>query len=165
MTHTTLMQPHKAERPRPPDGMRYPTLVLAHTFGHEAAHLEGLLELAERLAWGNDQEVHSILSKLIVVIYPLANPDGREAAIRLWSQNPLGEDSPAAAHRAPTGYQAAHPGRQRLQHHPETATFRPRHPAPFEREQGGRHTDGRGAALGGHAGTRRTATRREPASC
>ncbi len=96
VTYTSLNQSTTAEPPTAPPDMRFPALVLAHTFGHEAAHLEGLLLLAERLAWQNDRDVTNILSKLIVVIYPLANPDGREAAIKRWSWNRLGDDGPNA---------------------------------------------------------------------
>lgn len=94
--HSTLSEWQQSERPQMPPDVRYPVLILAHSFGHEAAHLEALLELAEHLAWSDDPAVSAILSKLIVVIYPLANPDGREAAIRRWKDNRLGEDSPAA---------------------------------------------------------------------
>ncbi len=96
VTHTAIGASSIAEKPSLPPDMRYPALVLAHTFGHEAAHLEGLLLLAERLAWQNDHQVANILSKLIVVIYPLANPDGREAALKRWSINRLGDDGPNA---------------------------------------------------------------------
>lgn len=96
VAHTTVSQWTQKPRPPQPAGLRFPTLVLAHTFGHEAAHLEAMLRLADNLAWSNDADVQAILAREIVVIYPLANPDGREIAIDFWKTSPYGEDSHAA---------------------------------------------------------------------
>src|SRR5713101_3475686 len=67
VVHPTLGNPQQTSRPVPPADMRYPVLILAQTFGHEAAHVEALLQLADMLAWSNDTAVGNILSKLIVV--------------------------------------------------------------------------------------------------
>lgn len=96
VTHHSITHAQQEDRPAVPEDMRYPLLLLAHTFGHEAAHLEALMELADKLAWGSEPEVTAILSRLIVVIHPLANPDGRELALRHWKGSHLAEDSPAA---------------------------------------------------------------------
>jgi glutamine amidotransferase-like uncharacterized protein len=94
--HTTINEWTQAPRPAQPADLRFPTMVVGHTFGHEAAHLEALLRLADHLAWSDDPAVQAILAKQLVVIYPLANPDGREKAIEFWKTNPYGEDSHAA---------------------------------------------------------------------
>lgn len=83
-------------RPKQPEDIRFPTMILGHTFGHEAAHLEGLLKIADTLAWDDNETVQAILAKQIIIIYPLANPDGREKAVNNWKTNPYGEDSHAA---------------------------------------------------------------------
>lgn len=96
VTHTRIGEWTEQPRPQQPDDVRFPTMVLAHTFGHEAAHLEALLRIADHLAWSDAAEVQAILAKEIVVVYPLANPDGREIALDFWKDNPYGEDSQVA---------------------------------------------------------------------
>lgn len=64
-------------------------LVIGASFGHEAAHVEALLQLAQHLAGGQDDEVKHILSKLVVLLVPLVNPDGRALALEEWRRTPL----------------------------------------------------------------------------
>ena len=97
--HTTLDNWQLSERPAVPDDIRYPVMIIGQSFGHEASHVEALIELAEHLAWSQDAEVTSILAKLVVLIVPMMNPDGREMAIDLWQQYPLAEDSSVAGNR------------------------------------------------------------------
>src|SRR4051812_32598997 len=51
VAHTTVGTWTQKPRPQQPADLRFLTLVLAHTFGHEAAHLEAMLRLADNLAW------------------------------------------------------------------------------------------------------------------
>lgn len=93
--HPTLLQLHKAERATPGEDTRFPVLITGLSFGHEASHVEGHLQLAERLAWGEDDEVSAILGRLIVLVMPMLNPDGRMMSIDIWRRYPLTEDSSA----------------------------------------------------------------------
>lgn len=96
IVHESLARHRQSPPPELPDDLRFPVLILGESFGHEASHVEALLELAEKLATDDSAEVAQILSKLIVCIVPMSNPDGREAAIELWRKNRLAEDSAAA---------------------------------------------------------------------
>ncbi|NDL59370.1 M14 family zinc carboxypeptidase [Phytoactinopolyspora mesophila] len=65
-----------------------PVLFLASNYGNEAAQTEALLEVAARLAEptpGNEQ----LLRRLVVLVVPLLNPDGRERALATWRHHPL----------------------------------------------------------------------------
>ncbi|HET9002036.1 MAG TPA: M14 family zinc carboxypeptidase [bacterium] len=64
-------------------------LVAGGSFGFEAAHVEALVELAECLATSSEPRVERILERLLIVIIPLMNPDGRAAAIAEWLGSPL----------------------------------------------------------------------------
>ena len=94
--HESLARRRLPPAPELPDDLRFPVLLLGESFGHEASHVEALLNLAEKLAWEESDEVAQILSRLIVCIVPMANPDGREDALEIWRDNPLAEDSAAA---------------------------------------------------------------------
>ncbi len=83
----------------PPDNLRFAAAVMGESFGHEASHVEALLALAEKLAWSDAESVRAILDRLIVLIVPLVNPDGRDMAIELWRRYPLAEDSSVAGNR------------------------------------------------------------------
>ena len=96
ITHESLSRVRQSPRPEQSDDLRFPVLILGESFGHEASHVEALLQLAEKLAFEDSAEVAQILSKLIVCIVPMSNPDGRQAAIELWRENRLAEDSAAA---------------------------------------------------------------------
>jgi glutamine amidotransferase-like uncharacterized protein len=96
LVHQTPTNWQKSERPVPPPDMRYPVLIIGETFGHEAAHVEALLALADRLAWEDGAGIDDLLAHLIIVIVPMINPDGREIAIDLWKRSPLGQDGAAA---------------------------------------------------------------------
>ena len=96
IVHESLARRRHSPAPELPDDLRFPVLILGESFGHEASHVEALLQLAEKLAFEDNAEVVQILAKLIVCIVPMSNPDGREAAIELWRENRLAEDSAAA---------------------------------------------------------------------
>lgn len=93
--HTTLFQLQKRDRVTPREDIRFPVLVAGLSFGHEAAHVEAHLQLAERLAWGEDDEISAILGRLVVLVMPMLNPDGRMMSIETWKRYPLAEDSSA----------------------------------------------------------------------
>jgi hypothetical protein len=95
VVHHTLDRAEIAERPDAEGDVKFPVLTTGLSFGHEASHVEGHLALAERLAWAHDEEVEAILGRLIVLIMPMLNPDGREMSIDIWSECPLAEDSSA----------------------------------------------------------------------
>lgn len=99
ITHSTLSQRNIASRPALPAEMYYSAAVIGESFGHEASHVEALVELAEKLAWEDSEDVRIILSKLIVQIMPMMNPDGREMAVELWKAYPLAEDGAVAGNR------------------------------------------------------------------
>lgn len=95
----TLRSRQQAAVSEPPDNLRYAAAVMGESFGHEASHVEALLALAEKLAWSNADSARAILDRLIVLIVPMANPDGRELAVELWRRFPLAEDSSVAGNR------------------------------------------------------------------
>lgn len=64
-------------------------LFIGLSFGHEAAHVEALVQLIEHLATSNEKQVEEILSKMVVLIMPMINPDGRMHAIAEWRKFPL----------------------------------------------------------------------------
>jgi len=64
-------------------------MLVGASFGFEASHVEALVALAEQLAASTDPRVARVLDRLLVVIVPLMNPDGRAAAIRQWQESPL----------------------------------------------------------------------------
>ena len=99
LRHLTLQEAERAAAAPPPDDLRYSVLVMGESFGHEASHVEALLKLAEHLAWSDAQSTRDILAKLVVLIVPMLNPDGREMAIDLWRRYPLAEDSSVAGNR------------------------------------------------------------------
>ena len=61
----------------------------------EAAQIEALLELIEFLATDDSDETSRVLSKLIVLIVPMINPDGRVIALEHWASRPLSPAWPA----------------------------------------------------------------------
>jgi hypothetical protein len=74
---------------------RVPLLFLSSNFGMEAAQVEALLELIEFLATDDSDETSRALSKLIVLIVPMINPDGRVIALEHWASRPLSPAWPA----------------------------------------------------------------------
>ena len=64
-------------------------LCIGLSFGHEAAHTEALVQLIEHLALSNEEQVEDILSKMVVLVMPMINPDGRMHAIEEWRKFPL----------------------------------------------------------------------------
>jgi hypothetical protein len=69
---------------------RVPILLLSGNYGMEASQLEALLELAEALASDPDPQLAADLERLVVLIIPTINPDGREIALEQWARQPLG---------------------------------------------------------------------------
>ena len=72
---------------------RLPVLFAGASFGDEASHVEALVEVAEHLAWSDTRDIKDILSKVLLLIIPLMNPDGRERAIEEWHAYPLSSGS------------------------------------------------------------------------
>lgn len=74
--------------PRPEE---MPSVVMLHaaTYGFEAAHTEALLKVASTLAFSEEEAIQEILSKVIVIVVPMMNPDGRQMALGEWSGKPL----------------------------------------------------------------------------
>jgi hypothetical protein len=64
-------------------------LLIGLSFGHEAAHTEALVQLIEHLATSSERDVEEILSKMVVQVMPMINPDGRMRAIDEWRKFPL----------------------------------------------------------------------------
>src|SRR5438876_7172408 len=77
-----------AELPLSPD-VRVPVLIEGGTFGFEASHTEGLLQAIDYLATQDTEAVRQILSLTVALFIPMANPDGRDLAIRQWQAFPL----------------------------------------------------------------------------
>ncbi|MDQ6523775.1 hypothetical protein RB608_09205 [Nocardioides sp. LHD-245] len=74
-------------RARWPAGLPAPILFLASNYGNEAAQVEALLQLADLLS--RDLEgPRSPYGGALVLIVPLLNPDGRECALRTWTDFP-----------------------------------------------------------------------------
>ena len=76
------------ELPLSPD-VRIPVLIEGGTFGFEASHTEGLLQAIDYLATQDTEAVRQILSRTVALFIPMANPDGRDLAIRQWQAFPL----------------------------------------------------------------------------
>ena len=78
-----------------PSGARIPILIQSSNFGSEAAQLEALLTLAESLAVDESDEVRDALSRVVLLIVPLINPDGYETARAQWAARPGSSAHPA----------------------------------------------------------------------
>ncbi len=70
-------------------GARLPVVLAGASWGHEAAQVEGLLAAAEYLATDQSPQTARILSRVVALIVPLMNPDGRDRAIAEWKRTPL----------------------------------------------------------------------------
>ena len=70
-------------------GARLPVLLAGASWGHEAAQVEGLLAAAQYLATDRSAQTERILSRVVALIVPLMNPDGRDRAIAEWKRTPL----------------------------------------------------------------------------
>lgn len=68
---------------------RLPVLLAGASWGHEAAQVEGLLAAAEHLATDRTPLTERVLNRVVVLIVPLMNPDGRDRAIAEWRRTPL----------------------------------------------------------------------------
>ena len=86
--HRTLLDVEVVRAAIAVQPQRVPVLLVGASFGNEAAHVEALLELAETLATSDEPLVQEILDRIIVILIPLMNPDGREAALTEWRQRP-----------------------------------------------------------------------------
>ena len=67
---------------------RLPVSIHAGTFGFEAAQTEAVLHLAKELAMNENREIQRILDKLLILMVPMMNPDGRMLAIEQWKKYP-----------------------------------------------------------------------------
>ncbi|MBS7635181.1 hypothetical protein KEJ34_06815 [Candidatus Bathyarchaeota archaeon] len=68
--------------------LKVPVIIHCETFGFEASHTEAILKVAEILATSDDPWVKKVLEKLIVLLVPMMNPDGRTLAIEQWKKYP-----------------------------------------------------------------------------
>ncbi len=73
----------------PPKNLTPAVLFAGLSFGHEAAHVEALVQLIDHLATSNEKDVEEILAKMVVLVMPMINPDGRMHAIDEWRKFPL----------------------------------------------------------------------------
>ncbi len=80
---------------RPPTDYRLPVLFLSSNFGMEAAQVEALVQLAEFFASDESEATTIALDKLVILIVPFINPDGRELALAHWQTRPLSPAWPA----------------------------------------------------------------------
>ena len=70
-------------------GTRLPVMLAGASWGHEAAQVEGLLLAAEQLVADSRPQTTAALGKVVALIIPLMNPDGRERSIAEWRATPL----------------------------------------------------------------------------
>ena len=73
----------------PPPGFRLPILFQSSNFGMEASQVEALIQLAEFFATDQSEATTRALDRLVILIVPLINPDGREIALAHWAARPL----------------------------------------------------------------------------
>lgn len=97
--YTTLTQ---ATRDVPPvdellKTTRLPVLLAGASWGHEASQVEGLLAAAEQLATDTSPETAQLLDRVVVLLIPLMNPDGRDRAVEEWRRTPLSNGDAAVA--------------------------------------------------------------------
>ena len=67
---------------------KVPVMIHCESFGFEAAHTEAILKVAEILSTSDEAEIKQILDKLIVLLMPMMNPDGRMSSIEQWNKYP-----------------------------------------------------------------------------
>lgn len=65
-----------------------PILMTASNYGSEAAQTEALLELVGELTSAAPLDV-DVLDRLVIILLPCLNPDGRENALRIWRRTHL----------------------------------------------------------------------------
>ncbi|WP_162605868.1 M14 family zinc carboxypeptidase [Jiangella aurantiaca] len=70
-----------------PEDTPIPVLFVASNYGNEAAQTEALVQIAQRVA-EDTPENQRLLDRLVVLIVPLLNPDGRERALETWRRHP-----------------------------------------------------------------------------
>src|SRR5262249_36024635 len=68
---------------------RLPIMFAGASWGHEASQVEGLLAAAEYFATDRSPATERALKRLVLLIVPLMNPDGRDRAIAEWRRSPL----------------------------------------------------------------------------
>lgn len=74
---------------QPPPDFRLPILFQSSNFGMEAAQVEALIELTEFFATDSSADTLAVLDRLVILIVPLINPDGRQLALAHWDTRPL----------------------------------------------------------------------------
>ena len=76
---------------------RLPLLFAGASWGHEASQVEGLIAAAEHFATDTSPQTDALLHRVVLLIVPLMNPDGRDRAIAEWSRTPLSNGDAAVA--------------------------------------------------------------------
>ncbi len=80
---------------QPPPDFRLPILFQSSNFGMEAAQVEALIGLTEFFATDESPDTLAILDRLVILIVPLINPDGRQLSLEHWAARPLSPAWPA----------------------------------------------------------------------
>jgi hypothetical protein len=78
---------------------RLPLMFAGASWGHEAAQVEGLLAAADYFATDQSPETDALLRRVVLLIVPLMNPDGRDRAIAEWRRTPLSNGDAAVANQ------------------------------------------------------------------
>jgi len=76
---------------------RLPLLFAGASWGHEASQVEGLIAAADHLATDTSPQTDELLHRVVLLIVPLMNPDGRDRAIAEWTRTPLSNGDAAVA--------------------------------------------------------------------
>jgi hypothetical protein len=78
---------------------RLPLLFAGASWGHEASQVEGLVAAAEHFAADTSPQTDELLHRVVLLIVPLMNPDGRDRAIAEWMRTPLSNGDAAVANQ------------------------------------------------------------------
>jgi hypothetical protein len=78
---------------------RLPLLFAGASWGHEAAQVEGLLAAADHFAADMSPQTDELLHRIVLLIVPVMNPDGRDRAIAEWARTPLSNGDAAVANQ------------------------------------------------------------------
>ena len=70
--------------------------------GNESSSTEAAVQLAYQLAAGSDSTTRYLLDHLVIILYPLQNPDGRARALQYWRQwrGPIPNSDPQSLHHS-----------------------------------------------------------------
>ncbi len=78
---------------------RLPLLFAGASWGHEASQVEGLIAAANHFATDRSPQTDALLHRVVLLIVPLMNPDGRDRAIAEWMHTPLSNGDAAVANQ------------------------------------------------------------------